>query len=329
MIKSWNFFNNDLNQFLIAGRQLQDYAKDCRGHFENLETTSINSKFDNLRININSGLIGFNLKLLQNILEIAEELPVSCMFNGKIVLYISDAKEELTANIPTKNLINLDNLDHQLQLVNDSESLSEFNKRIQLKLYNDAIAKGIYIMDKQSVYFAYDTDFGKNIIIEPNVYIGSGVIIEDNVTIKSFSYLEGVRIRNNTTIGPFARIRPTSEIGPNAKIGNFVEIKNSALGAGSKAGHLSYLGDSEIGSNVNIGAGVVTCNYDGKEKHKTQIKNNSFIGTNSSIIAPITIGNNTLIGAGSFINQNVPDNHFAIGRAKQENKLNKRKLDNN
>lgn len=328
MIKSWNFINTKYSSFFIAGRPLEMYSRDSADSFVE---HSISGNFDDLHIFISTNLVGLTPAIFEDILYNAAELPICCKMGNETVLYItSDADSKGDDKFPdidpSGKVIDLGNLkgSDDLRLINNAESLAEFNAYIQEHLYQKALRSEVYILDKQSVYFAYDTVFGKNTIIEPNVYFGNGVMIENNVTIKSFSYLEGVVIRDNVTIGPFARIRPQSEIQQNAKIGNFVEVKNSVLGRGSKAGHLSYLGDSNIGSEVNIGAGVVTCNYDGQKKYKTIIGNNAFIGTNTAIIAPITIGNNTLIGAGSFINKDVPDDHFAIGRSKQQNKFNRK-----
>jgi bifunctional UDP-N-acetylglucosamine pyrophosphorylase/glucosamine-1-phosphate N-acetyltransferase len=213
----------------------------------------------------------------------------------------------------------------ELKLLNSNSKVVSFGQEIQKMLREEAINKGVYLEDPNTIYLSYDTTFGKGVLIEPNVYFGPKVRIDNNVHIRAFSYLEGVEIERESKIGPFVRIRGETKIDSNVKIGNFVEIKNSTFGTGSKASHLSYIGDATIGSNVNIGAGVVTCNYDGLKKHKTIIKNNSFIGSNSSLISPITIGCNTLIGASSFINKDVPDDTFAIGRSQQLMKPNRRK----
>ena len=195
---------------------------------------------------------------------------------------------------------------------------SNKNRLNQDNLRNKAIIKGVNLLLPETVYLSKDTKFGKNITIEPYVYIGSKVIIGDNVVIKSFSHLEGCKIEKNVSIGPYARLRNGTKISPGAKIGNFVETKNSTINAGSKINHLSYIGDTKIGKNVNVGAGVITCNYDGIKKNKTLISDNVFVGSNSSLVAPIKIQKNSVIGAGSVITKNVSKNSLALGRAGQK-----------
>jgi len=195
---------------------------------------------------------------------------------------------------------------------------SNKNRLNQDNLRNKAIIKGVNLLLPETVYLSKDTKFGKNITIEPYVYIGSKVIIGDNVVIKSFSHLEGCKIEKNVSIGPYARLRNGTKISPGAKIGNFVETKNSTINAGSKINHLSYIGDTKIGKNVNVGAGVITCNYDGIKKNKTLISDKVFVGSNSSLVAPIKIQKNSVIGAGSVITKNVSKNSLALSRAGQK-----------
>jgi bifunctional UDP-N-acetylglucosamine pyrophosphorylase/glucosamine-1-phosphate N-acetyltransferase len=193
----------------------------------------------------------------------------------------------------------------------------ESEKLLQNKIKKLAIKKGVKLISPDSIYLSSDTKFGKNILIEPYVVIGKGVKIGNNVKILSFSYIEKTKIGNNVTIGPFARLRPDTVLENNSKIGNFVEIKKSRVGKYSKVNHLSYIGDSVLGKNVNVGAGTITCNYDGKYKYKTKILDNAFIGSNSSLVAPVKIGKNTVIGAGSTITKNVKDNTLALSRISQ------------
>ena len=188
---------------------------------------------------------------------------------------------------------------------------------MQKKLRTLAKKAGVKFVDIETVYLSKDTKFGKNVIIEPYVVIGPNVIIGNNVIIKSFSHIEKAIIKNNIEIGPFARIRPDSTIDDNSKIGNFVEIKKSYIGKNSKINHLSYVGDTKIGKKVNLGAGTITCNYDGKKKSKTIIEDNVFVGSNTSLIAPIKIGSNSIIGAGSAITKNVGSNKLSLTRANQ------------
>ncbi|MAJ56910.1 MAG: UDP-N-acetylglucosamine pyrophosphorylase [Candidatus Pelagibacter sp.] len=189
---------------------------------------------------------------------------------------------------------------------------------MQKKLRTLAKKAGVKFVDIETVYLSKDTKFGKNVIIEPYVVIGLNVIIGNNVIIKSFSHIEKAIIKNNIEIGPFARIRPDSTIDDNSKIGNFVEVKKSYIGKNSKINHLSYVGDTKIGKKVNLGAGTITCNYDGKKKSKTIIEDNVFVGSNTSLVAPIKIGSNSIIGAGSAITKNVGSNKLSLTRANQK-----------
>ena len=169
----------------------------------------------------------------------------------------------------------------------------------------------------ETIYFSKDTKIGKNVTIEPYVVIGSKVKIGNNVAIKSFSHLENCIIENKVEIGPYARIRPGTTLKEGSKIGNFVEIKKSTLGKKSKVNHLTYIGDTSIGKSVNVGAGTITCNYDGIKKYKTRIKDNVFIGSNSSLVAPLTLEENSIIGAGSTITRNVSKRSLALTRSQQ------------
>ncbi len=169
----------------------------------------------------------------------------------------------------------------------------------------------------ETIFFSEDTKIGKNVIIEPYVFIGTKVKIGNNVKINSFSHLENCKIENKVNLGPYARIRPGTVLKQGSKVGNFVEIKKSIIGENSKVPHLSYIGDSSLGRSVNIGAGTITCNYDGVKKSKTKIKNNVFIGSNSSLIAPVTINQNSIVGAGSVITKNVKKESLALTRSLQ------------
>ena len=169
----------------------------------------------------------------------------------------------------------------------------------------------------ETIFFSKDTKIGKNVIIEPYVVIGKKVKINNNVTIHSFSHLENTKIENNVSIGPYARLRPGSILKSGSKVGNFVEVKKSTIGKDSKVNHLSYIGDTTLGNNVNIGAGTITCNYDGVRKNKTKIKDNVFIGSNTSLVAPITINEKSTVGAGSVITKNVNKKSLALTRSNQ------------
>ena len=190
-------------------------------------------------------------------------------------------------------------------------------KTLQNKLRNKFSKQNVKMIGPETIFFSKDTKIGKNVIIEPYVVIGQKVKIGNNVTIKSFSHLENCRIEDKVDIGPYARIRPGVVLKSGSKIGNFVEIKKSILGINSKVNHLTYIGDSQIGKSVNIGAGTITCNYDGVKKSKTKIKDNVFIGSNSSLVAPLTIEENSVVGAGSVITKNVKKKSLALTRSSQ------------
>ena len=187
----------------------------------------------------------------------------------------------------------------------------------QERLRNKALLKGVNLIAPETIFLSKDTVFGKNVTIEPYVVIGSKVKIGNNVEIKSFSYIEGANIEKNVLIGPYARIRTGTNLKPGSKIGNFVETKNSKINSNTKISHLSYIGDTQIGKNSNVGAGTITCNYDGIKKNKTKIAENVFIGSNSSLVAPLRIEKNSIIGAGSVITQNVKKGSLSLTRAKQ------------
>ena len=190
-------------------------------------------------------------------------------------------------------------------------------QKLQNNLRKKFLKDGVKMIGPETIFFSKDTKLGKNVIIEPYVVIGPKVKIGNNVTIKSFSHLENCKIENKVDIGPYARIRPGVVLKSGSKIGNFVEIKKSILGKNSKVNHLTYIGDSQIGKSVNIGAGTITCNYDGVKKSKTKIKDNVFIGSNSSLVAPLTIEENSVVGAGSVITKNVKKKSLALTRSLQ------------
>ena len=190
-------------------------------------------------------------------------------------------------------------------------------QKLQNRLRNKFLKLGVKMNGPETIYFSKDTKIGKNVIIEPYVVFGSKVKIGNNVTIKSFSHLENCKIENKVNIGPYARIRPGVILKEGSKVGNFVEIKKSIIGKKSKVNHLSYIGDSIIGRSVNIGAGTITCNYDGVKKSKTKIRDNVFIGSNSSLVAPLVIEEGSVVGAGSVITKNVKKKSLALTRSLQ------------
>ena len=187
----------------------------------------------------------------------------------------------------------------------------------QEKLRNQAMKMGVILKAPETVFLSKDTKFGKNVIINPYVVIGKKTKIGNNVEILSFTHIENATLESNVNVGPFSRIRPGSYVSKGSKIGNFVEIKKSKIGKNSKINHLAYVGDSSIGKNVNIGAGTITCNYDGKKKNKTKILDGAFIGSNTSLVAPIKIGKHAIIGAGSTLTKNVKNKSLSLTRANQ------------
>ena len=196
---------------------------------------------------------------------------------------------------------------------------------LNIKLREKFIKQGVKMIAPETVFFSKDTKIGKNVIIEPYVVFGKKVKIKNNVKILGFSHVEGVVIEQNCVIGPFVRLRPGTKLEKNSKVGNFVEIKKSTLKKNSKVNHLSYIGDSIVGKSSNIGAGTITCNYDGVSKNKTIIEDNVFVGSNSSLVAPLKIGRNAVIGAGSVITKNVNKNSLALTRPNLIEKKNYKK----
>lgn len=204
--------------------------------------------------------------------------------------------------------------------INDRVQLADAERRFQDAMRQRAMLGGATLVDPDDVYFSFDTVLGKDVVVEPEVWFGAGVTVEDNATIRAFSHIEGARVRSGATIGPFARLRPGADIGPGAKVGNFCEVKNAVIEEGAKVNHLTYVGDAHVGARANIGAGTITCNYDGFQKFRTEIGADAFIGSNSSLVAPLTIEPGAYIASGSVITRDVSADALAIGRARQEEK---------
>jgi bifunctional UDP-N-acetylglucosamine pyrophosphorylase/glucosamine-1-phosphate N-acetyltransferase len=202
--------------------------------------------------------------------------------------------------------------------VNSRRDLALVERRFQERLRQAAMAGGATLIAPETVFLCHDTRIGRDVVVEPNVTIGPKVTIADGATIRSFCHIEGAEIGEGAVIGPFARLRPGARIGKAAHIGNFVEVKNADIAAGAKANHLAYIGDAEVGAGANIGAGAITCNYDGLAKHRTEIGAGAFIGSNSALVAPVKIGKGAYVGSGSVITRDVPPDALALGRAKQE-----------
>jgi len=203
---------------------------------------------------------------------------------------------------------------------NTRAELAEIEQVWQARARHAAMLSGVSMIDPASVFLSHDTELGNDVMIEPNVWFGPGVKVGDGAVIHAFSHIEGAEIGANAMIGPFARLRPGTELGEKAKVGNFCELKKAKVGAGAKVNHLSYIGDAIVGPAANIGAGTITCNYDGQNKHLTEIGAGAFIGSNSSLVAPIRIGDGAYVGSGSVVTMDVPDDALAIARARQETK---------
>ena len=277
---------------------------------KNAELKDVESKF------CNGGIMAMHSSVLNDLNKIEKDLITNEYYLTDIVKILNKKNKEIAfVEINEEEILG----------INDQVDLSIAERLSQNSLRKQAMLKGVKLIDPDTVFFNFDTNIGKNVIIHPNVVFGKNVNIGSSVEIKSFSHIEDSEIKENCVIGPFARIRGSSTLGKNIKIGNFVEIKKSNLGNNVKINHLSYIGDSEIGTSTNIGAGTITCNYDGENKNQTKIGKNSFVGSNSTIIAPINIGDNVVLGAGSVFNQDIPDNSLSIGRARQINKEKKKK----
>ena len=260
----------------------------------------------------NSGIIGFRGDTLRAVIERIGNA------NAKGEFYLTDAVELASGDGRRIDYIEA-NAD-ELIGVDDRAKLAQAEATFQ-ELQREAFMKaGVTLRDPKSVWFSYDTEIGRDVTIHPNVVFGAGVKIADNVEIRAFCDIEDAVIGAGSSIGPFARIRGGVELASDVHLGNFVEVKKSKIGAGTKAGHLSYLGDAEIGAKTNIGAGTITCNYDGVNKDKTVIGDNVFIGSNASLVAPLTIGDGAYTASGSVITEDVPADAVAFGRARQETK---------
>jgi bifunctional UDP-N-acetylglucosamine pyrophosphorylase / glucosamine-1-phosphate N-acetyltransferase len=205
--------------------------------------------------------------------------------------------------------------------INSRAELADQEHAWQQRRRAQAMADGATLIDPETVWFSHDTMLGRDVTVEPNVWFGPGVTVEDGVIIHGFSHLEGAHVSSGAEVGPYARLRPGAELGRNSKVGNFVEVKKARLGEGAKANHLTYLGDAEIGAGANIGAGTITCNYDGFFKYRTEIGAGAFIGSNSALVAPVKIGEGAIVGAGSVITGDVDPDALAVGRGEQKTKF--------
>ena len=236
--------------------------------------------------------------------------------NAKGEYYLTDAValargDDLHARVVLSN-------EEEVLGVNSRAELALAEAAVQKRLRAAAMAHGVTLIAPETVFFSYDTAIGRDVVIEPNVIIGLGVAIDDGATIKGFCHFENARIGPGATVGPFARLRPGAELAKNSHVGNFVEIKKSRVNEGAKVNHLTYIGDASVGAKANIGAGTITCNYDGFAKHRTEIGAGAFIGSNSSLVAPVKIGDGAYVGSGSVITKDVPADALAVSRVPQQ-----------
>ena len=274
---------------------------------EVIEQRELNSKDKYLLCN--SGVFCGNAKIFSQL------IPKINNNNKKKEFYLTDIFKIASENDFYTRIVLGE--EREIMGINDKKELAQAEKIIQERLRDKFLKKGVTMIDPDTVYLSADTKIAKDVTIYPNVFIGENVSISRGAMIYPFSHLENCKIGANSSIGPYARLRPGTDIAAEAKVGNFVEIKNTTVGKGSKVNHLTYIGDAIIGKNVNIGAGTITCNYDGKRKHKTIIQDDAFIGSNSSIIAPVKIGKKSYIGSGSAISKDVKDNSLAVERSTQ------------
>lgn len=260
----------------------------------------------------NGGLMALNGKhALQLISAVKND-------NSKGEYYLTDVVK--LAHTQGLNVIAIDVPVENVIGINNRAELAEAEALWQARKRRDVMLSGVTLIAPETVFFAHDTLIEADVLIEPNVFFGPKVTVESGAVIHAFSHIEGAHIGANTSVGPFARLRPGAKLAEKAKVGNFCEVKNADIGAGAKVNHLSYIGDATVGEETNIGAGVITCNYDGYNKFKTTIGSNAFVGSNSALVAPLTIGNGVYVASGSVITDEVPENALALGRARQVNK---------
>ncbi len=214
----------------------------------------------------------------------------------------------------------LETQEDDMRGINTKAQLAEAEAVLQRRLRTAAMEAGVTLIAPETVFLSADTKFGKDVTVEPNVVFGPGVSVEDGAVIRAFSHLEGAHVGKGARVGPFARLRPGAALGSDVHIGNFVEVKAAKIEAGAKANHLAYIGDARVGSGANVGAGTITCNYDGTAKHQTDIGKGAFIGSNSALVAPVKIGDRAYVGSGSVVTENVPADALALGRGRQVNK---------
>ena len=235
--------------------------------------------------------------------------------NRKHEFYLTDAVEIARTMALSAAAVEVE--EDEMRGINTKKQLAEAEAAAQQRLRQAALDAGVTLIAPETVYLCADTKFGRDVVVEPFVVFGEKVTVEDGAVIHSFSHISGAHIGKGVSVGPFARLRPGTRLGEGARIGNFVEVKEAVVEAGAKANHLTYLGDASVGANANIGAGTITCNYDGAAKHRTDIGRGAFIGSNSALVAPVKIGEGAYVGSGSVITQDVPAEALALGRSRQ------------
>jgi bifunctional UDP-N-acetylglucosamine pyrophosphorylase/glucosamine-1-phosphate N-acetyltransferase len=261
----------------------------------------------------NSGVICANSRVLFDLVEAVGNNNASGEY------YLTDIVEIAQAKGLSATSVTCD--ESETLGVNSRVQLAEADAIFQSKARIELMESGVTMHAPETVYLSHDTHIGPDTIIEPNVVFGPSVTVENGAHIRAFSHLEGCHVSRGAVVGPYARLRPGTELAEFTRVGNFVEIKNAVIDEGAKVNHLSYVGDAHVGARANIGAGTITCNYDGVMKHHTEIGADSFIGSNTLLVAPVSVGANAMTGSGTVLTQDVPDDALAIGRAKQVNKL--------
>lgn len=257
----------------------------------------------------NSGVMAVQASVLR------DRIPKLTADNAKGEYYLTDIVEMARAAGGEFSVVESD--EDEVMGVNARGELAVAEALYQSRRRRNAMEGGATLIDPSTVYFSFDTAIGRDVIIEPNVFFGPGVRIDDGAKILGFSHIEGAIVGASAVVGPFARLRPGADLKAGAKVGNFVEVKKSVIGVGAKVNHLTYIGDAEIGARANIGAGTITCNYDGFSKHKTEIGDDAFIGSNTALVAPVKVGRGAYVGSGSVITKNVDDNALAVARGRQ------------